>query len=200
MADMGNRRIRERQRVTIKNMKAVSLASVFLFAKVAFATTMVPLDLRALTSRADRVVLGTVESQTSRWTDDHNAIYTEVTVRVARVYKGQLKAGDAVVVRREGGSVDGIGMRVHGAAEFAVGEEVLVFVEVRGAASWVVGMSQGKWRVETMPDGRRQVLPSTAGMHFVGDAQAQARAFEPRVLEDFESELRSVMATPRTRQ
>ena len=45
-------------------------------------------------------------------------------MRVSRAYKGAVKAGERVVVRREGGSVDGIGMRVYGAASFTVGEEV----------------------------------------------------------------------------
>ena len=40
----------------------------------------------------------------------------DVTVRVQRSYKGGIKVGDTVVVRREGGTVDGIGMKVFGAA------------------------------------------------------------------------------------
>lgn len=132
------------------------------------ATTMIPLDVRALTERADRVVLGNVEAAEARWTDDHSAIYTDVRVRVTTSYKGELKVGDVVVVRREGGTVSGIGMRVFGAASFTVGEEVVVFVERRGAASYVVGMAQGKLHVTTLKDGRKQVAaPDLSGIAFV---------------------------------
>src|SRR6476660_6746444 len=90
---------------------------------VAGATSMIPLDMKGLVARADRVVLATVMSEESHWTPNHDAIYTDSVVRVERVYKG--KAPETLVVRREGGSVDGIGMRVHGAAQLAPGEEAL---------------------------------------------------------------------------
>src|SRR5262245_10543642 len=112
-------------------MRQLALAAALLAARAAHATVLVPLDTKALSARADRVVYATVESQTSRWSRDHQAIYTDVTLRVVRVYKGALRPGDALVVRREGGVVDGMGMRVFGAALFALGEEVLVFVETR---------------------------------------------------------------------
>jgi hypothetical protein len=174
-------------------MKRVLMGVTFLVAAagVAAATTMVPLDLKRLTERADRVVLATVEASEAHWTGDHDAIYTDVTLRVTRVYKGAAQAGDAVVVRREGGTVDGIGMHVYGAATFTVGEEALVFVEKRGAASYVVGMAQGKLRVTTLADGKKQVAPSLAEIHFVA---ATATPPGPRPLEDVERDLARLVA------
>jgi hypothetical protein len=127
-----------------------------LAAPSAWATSMLPLDLKALLKRADRVVLATVISEQSHWTDNHDAIYTDSVVRVDRTYKGGARAGQTVVVRREGGSVDGIGMRVHGSAQLAAGEQALMFLEVRGPATWVVGMSQGKWPI-SVENGRKVV-------------------------------------------
>ena len=161
-------------------------------ARPAGATTMVPLDLRALSERADRVVLGVAVSQTASWTASHDAIYTEVTVRVSRVYKGTLKPGDLLVVRREGGSVDGIGMRVFGAAEFTVGEEALIFAERRGGATWVTGMAQGKLRV-TIENGRKMVAPRLGELHFTAAAPSSA----PRPLEDVEREVLAYVAAQR---
>src|SRR5262245_8271060 len=97
---------------------SLTLLTVALLAGLARATTLLPLDMKALVERADRVVLAKVESQVARWTAAHDAIYTEVTLKVVRAYKGALKPGETLVVRREGGSVDGIGMRVYGAATF----------------------------------------------------------------------------------
>ena len=166
--------------------KAFALVILIACAR-AGATTLVPLDLKALATRADRVVLGTVEKVESRWTDDHDAIYTDVSIRVARVYKGALKPGDLLMVRREGGSVGGIGMRVYGAANFQAGEEVVVFVEQRGAAAWAVGMGQGKLRVTTLPTGEKRVAPTMSDAHFT----SAAAPMQPRALDDFERELRS---------
>jgi hypothetical protein len=171
-------------------MKQLLVAAVICAATTAQATVLVPLDTRALTERADRVVLGTVESQVSRWTDDHQAIYTDVTIRVAKSYKGALKAGDTVVVRREGGVVDGIGMRVYGAASFATGEEVVVFVENRGGAAYTVGMTQGKLRVVNSADGVKRVAPNLADVAFTARVDA-AKLGAVRPLADFEREIKS---------
>jgi hypothetical protein len=165
----------------------ITITSLAALAGAAHATAMLPLDLPTLCDRADRVVLGTVESTMSRWTDAHDAIYTDVTLRVSRAYKGATRPGETIVVRREGGSVDGIGMRVFGAAAFHVGEEALVFVERRGGASYVVGMSQGKLRVATRPDGQKMLAADLTDIHFVRPGEsAFARA---RTLDEVEREI-----------
>jgi hypothetical protein len=159
------------------------------------ATVMMPLDTRALTERADRVVLGSVESTESHWTSDHNAIYTDVTLRVTRVYKGTLQAGQTLVVRREGGTVDGIGMKVYGAPNFGVGEEVLVFLEKRGQATYTVGMTQGKLRVDTATDGSKQVHADLSAVAFT--KAAPRSLFAIRRLDDLEREIRSYVRSAR---
>lgn len=178
-------------------MKQLALAAVLLAASAARATVLVPLDTKAMAERADRIVYATVESQQSRWSADHQIIYTDVTLRVVRVYKGALQPGDSLVVRREGGVVDGIGMRVFGAAAFWVGEEVVVFVETRGAASYTVGMTQGKLRVTTGADGIRRVAANLADVAFTGDALAAKASMQPRRLDDFERELGSLLRSAR---
>ncbi|HZS36363.1 MAG TPA: hypothetical protein VFF06_06035 [Polyangia bacterium] len=174
-------------------MKRSLIAITILVAAAAHATTMIQLDLKTMTERADRVVLGTVESTVSRWTADHSAIYTDATVRVAKSYKGALKPGDALVVRREGGSVDGIGMRVFGAANFERGEEVVVFAETRGAATWVVGMAQGKLRVTADAGGRKYVSANLSGLQFTTTPQPQPA----RTLDDLEREIRTYARSAR---
>ena len=166
-----------------RSLTAVTLLAV---AAVAHATTMLKLDLKALTERADRVVLGTVESTVSRWTPDKSAIYTEAQIRVARSYKGDARSGELVAVRREGGTVDGIGMRVYGSAQLSPGEEAVVFLEQRGVATWVVGMAQGKLHVSTDASGRKHVAADLSGVHFTAPAAPEA----PRALDDLEREIR----------
>jgi hypothetical protein len=159
-----------------------------LFPGAALATTMAPLDLKALTARADRVVVGTVERTSAAWTPDHSAIYTDTTIKVDHSVKGGARPGERVVVRHEGGSVDGIGMRVFGAAHFTVGEEVMIFLEHRGAESYVVGMAQGKLSVRTLEDGRRVVTGSHEGLTFTDGAAHQV--IHGRPLDELEREVR----------
>jgi hypothetical protein len=160
----------------------------------AHATAMLPLDLPTLCTRADHIVLASVESTHARWTDAHDAIYTDVTLRVTRVYKGTLQPGGAMVVRREGGSVDGIAMRVFGAADFQPGEEAVVFLERRGAAHYVVGMAQGKLHVSLDAQGRKQVAADLSGIALVRPADGRATApgtARLRLLEELEREIQA---------
>jgi hypothetical protein len=171
-----------------------AFASLLALGGAARATTMLPLDMKALTDRADRVLYGVVESSTAHWTRDHDAIYTDVTVRVQRSYKGEVKPGEVVVVRREGGSLEGMGMKVFGAASFTVGEEVVVFVEQRSGASYVVGMAQGKLRVSTAANGGKVVMaPEVSGIDFLQTKLRQPVTMRSRALEDFEAELKTLL-------
>jgi hypothetical protein len=170
-------------------MKRFGLICLTWLAASAHATSMIPLDLKALVARADRVVLATVISEESHWTPNHDAIYTDSVVRVERVYKG--KAEGNLVVRREGGSVDGIGMRVHGAAQLVPGEEALVFLEQRGGSSWVVGMSQGKWRV-TVENGQKVVhAADLSGIAFVQPGRTALQGTQP--LAEVEKQVRALV-------
>jgi hypothetical protein len=171
-------------------MKQLVVAAVICVAFAAHATVLVPLDTKALTARASSVVLGTVESQVARWTDDRQAIFTDVTIRVTRAYKGTVKPGERVVVRREGGVIDGVGMRVFGAASFSVGEEVVVFLEMRGGAPYTVGMTQGKLRVFTGDDGIKHVSASLGDVAFTRADAAKQTLQPPRRLDDLEREVR----------
>jgi hypothetical protein len=173
-------------------MKLVVLLAALSVTLPARATVLVPLDTQGLTERSDRVVLGIVEAQESRWSNDHSVIFTEAKVRVTKVYKGAAQPGDVVVVRREGGSAGGIGMRVFGAANFTVGEEVIVFLEQRGVATWTVGMAQGKLNVVTGSDGIKRVAPNLNGVAWERAPDAKARAaMLPRRLDDVEREIQS---------
>jgi hypothetical protein len=154
----------------------------------AYATVMPPLDVEGLTKRAERVVVGKVESSTSYWTTDHDAIFTEVAIRVDHSMKGLAPKGSLVVVRHEGGSIGGIGMRVFGAAQFHVGEEVVVFLETRAGAPYVVGMTQGKMRIVRDPAGVKIVKQSFEGIDFA-PSPSHERA---RSLEELENEVHRI--------
>jgi len=163
----------------------------------ASATIMVALDLSQLADRADQVLLATVEKTESHWTASHDSIFTDVTMRVQKVYKGVTSPGSVVVVRREGGSVDGIALKVFGSPEFRAGEEAVVFAQRRSGNDWVVGMSQGKLRVVADASGRRMVRPpDLSGVSFL-PGQKAAPAPTTRALEEFEQDLAGVLSSSR---
>ncbi len=180
-------------------MRSLTLLSVLLVLPLvlchpAAASMLRSLSTADLVTRAERIVVGTVESQNAHWVDEsHSAIVTDVRIRVTRGLKG---AGDGqvITVRSLGGSVDGIGMRVFGEASYTPAEEVLLFAERRGEAYYSVGMAQGKLRVST-EGGQKTVrsdlsgaelLPSTSG----GTSTA---APGPRLLTDMIREVSGIM-------
>ncbi len=78
---------------------------------------------------SDRIVRGKVMSvvysqETNRYGDE--LIYTNATIRVAESLKGDRSD---LVVKAEGGTINGITLTVSDSAKFRTGEEVLVFVK-----------------------------------------------------------------------
>lgn len=116
---------------------------------------MLKLDLPELVGRADSVVVGTVKSASSRWTTDKRYIVTDTILQVDETVHGP--AQREIVVRRLGGTVDGVGMYVAGVAQLAPGERVVLFTERRGVHRVVVGMQQGAWRLSRDAKGRELV-------------------------------------------
>jgi hypothetical protein len=146
---------------------ALLLTALLIPAGSARATVMLALDLEGLVGRASHIIVGTVEGSQSRWTDDRRYIVTDTTLRVDSTVHG--KAGDRVIVRRLGGSVNGIGMRVSGATVLQRGERVLLFGERMGqGALRVVGMRQGLYRLRTDARGRTTVHRNLAGIELAG--------------------------------
>lgn len=113
----------------------------------ALATTLVAMDVPALTRASDLVVRGTVVRVESRWTNDHQRIVTDNEILVSETLKGN-QVGKTVVAMQPGGVVGEVGQLVHGVAKFTLGDEVVVFLEKRGDRAFVVGLAQGRFVVD----------------------------------------------------
>ncbi|MEK6949317.1 MAG: hypothetical protein AABX34_03785, partial [Nanoarchaeota archaeon] len=88
----------------------ITVVLMFLMtALVAYATTVVRLNLSEMTAKADYIGKGTVEKKYSQWED--NKIYTYTVMEVNKNYKGNK---DKVVIKTLGGTVDDIAMKVPG--------------------------------------------------------------------------------------
>ncbi len=124
---------------------AVALAAL-LSAGPAAASAVVTATVEELARSADLVVRGSVEGRESRFTANRRRIYTTLWIRPTAAWKGS--AGAVVEVEIPGGVVGDVGQRVSGVATFDDGEEVVLFLQRSGAAYGVLGLSQGKFRVD----------------------------------------------------
>ena len=98
-------------------------------------------------------VQGRVVAVTAAWDDAAGAIYTFVTIDVVRSW-GLDGSPARVVVKQLGGIVGGTALVIGGQARFDIGEDVLVFLDVRprDRTLSVAGLEQGKWVLTGSPE------------------------------------------------
>jgi len=146
----------------------MALATAMLAAAPAAASITTALPLTELVGRADLVFVAVVVRQQARW-DERRRIVTDVTLRVEECVKGSAAPGDELVLRRLGGVIGDLGMRVEGEPSFADGQRAVLFAQQSpvGPHLRAVGMSQGVMPVEDDGAGRAVVLPGGAGLSLV---------------------------------
>jgi len=118
------------------------------------ATVIVALGFDELATQAHRVVLGTVATVDSRWTQRDGEATIETTIDIAVEQElTDVSAGPVARIVQQGGKVGDTELVVTGMPEFTEGERVLVFLRGTGADEQgrtvysVVGMAQGKFAV-----------------------------------------------------
>ena len=109
-------------------------------------------------------VHGRVTGVVSAWDPDVDGLYTYVTIDVLRSW-GLDGSPTRVVVKQLGGVVGNTAFVVGGQARFEVGEEVLVFLDVRprDRTLSVSGLEQGKWIVTGPADSAAAATRETRG-------------------------------------
>lgn len=140
-------------------------------ASPARATISQALSLGELVDQADHVVLATcVDARASR--DGRRRIVTDFTLQVEESMKGGAQAGASLTMRRLGGAIGDIGMRIEGEPHLEVGRRYLVFLRTMsdGRTLRPVGMSQGVMPVED-DGGDLTVQPGGGGMALVQRAR-----------------------------
>jgi hypothetical protein len=125
------------------------LTALLLVPSLALGTVVLSLSFEELTARAPLIVHATAHASSTDWDQEHAKIWTWTELVVKDTLKGDRLA--SVLVKQPGGIVGEVGQHVSGAATFAPGEEVVLFLEPapdeRGA--WVpVSMSASKVSLE----------------------------------------------------
>jgi hypothetical protein len=143
----------------------VVLFAALALATPAEATIIEAVSLEELVQRSDHVVIGVVLAEVPHY-DERGRIVTDVRIRVESSMKGSTRTGDELMIRRMGGVIGDIGMRVEGEPEFDVGDRRLLFLRDRSAYCRPVGMSQGVLPVR-VENGQTWVESGTTGLALV---------------------------------
>jgi hypothetical protein len=163
------------------------------------ATVVMEMNLDGLVGRADEIIVGAVKESSSRWTSDGRYIVTDTVIEVSQTVHG--KARDRVIVRRLGGTVGEIGMRVAGTVDLMPDTRVLLFIQKRRGHHYVVGMRQGAMRLEKNAKGKELVIKDLGNMALARRSGEEtrlqlyhARANEPpQTLERFVDRIRDAV-------
>lgn len=158
------------------------------------ATTMLRVDVSQMAQTSDTVVQGVVRRVQSRWSGDRRRIVTDVEIQVTEALKGQ--SGGTVLVTQPGGRVGDIGQVVSGLASFSEGEEVVVFLEKRGAAAFQLsGMAQGKYQVQRAGPGAMAVPASTGDAVLIDPKTRQETVSDAKTvtLEELKAAVRAAV-------
>ena len=123
------------------------------------ATTILPAEFADVVNGSQLIVYGRVVDVRSQMTAGRRSIHSFVTVAVEQALKG--RPGATVIFRIPQGEVGRYRRIVVGAPEFAVGEDVMVFLTGKApAVPTVFGLNQGVRRLRGDPATRRLALES----------------------------------------
>ncbi|MBK7858507.1 MAG: hypothetical protein IPJ65_07765 [Archangiaceae bacterium] len=174
-------------------------AGALLLAAPALATTLLALDVPAMSRSADAIVQGTVTRVEAKLSKDKSRISTHVFVQVSESLKGQ--GTSEVELVQPGGVVGDLGQRVSGTAHLKEGDEVVAFLERRGPRAFMlVGMAQGCFRIERSSDGKAAfALQDPDGEVAVLDPVTHAvvqKNTTPQKLDELKAQIRAALAQP----
>jgi len=148
----------ERTRKPIWFKSLLLLIGILTCAQSSFATTVIIQSDDEMIIEARAIVRGRVLAIETGLDERQDHIYTYVTIKVQEVLKGQITRRK-IVLKQPGGEYGRRGSIVFGAPEFAVGENVLVYLD-----TW----NDGSLRVHQMLLGKFAIVPDPqTGMLFV---------------------------------
>ncbi len=126
----------------------LALLAPLAFAAPARATVLVDVPLEDMARDADVIVVGTVVRSEARLVLDPARgadPHTFTTVQVHEWIVGP--GGREVVVEELGGEAMGQGLAIAGTAEYAPGQEVVLFLERAGSSLRTYGMALGRFEI-----------------------------------------------------
>jgi hypothetical protein len=128
-----------------------------IFSTAVRATVILPIEFRDLVTTTPVIVHAHVTDVRSAFMDGRRTVQTFVTVAADEYLKGNL--GEHVTFMVPGGEIGRYKTVFVGAPEFRTGDEVVLFLNTaHGGVPFIVGLSQGAYRVVAdNASGRRMV-------------------------------------------
>lgn len=157
-------------------MRTLAFLVAFAFALPATATTVRLHADESLLATAAVAALGVVQDVTVR-AHPYGWIVTDITMLVQKPYKGA-RAGEVLTWRQPGGTLGGRTMKVAGTSRYAVGEQVLVFLERNAEGLVELGVGAGKFKVE-LRDGVPWAQRQVGALQWVSVNGTQAQVAQP---------------------
>jgi len=149
--DASGRLLESRSRKAWRHLPPLLFLCVFAFSPHANATIVVPLPESALIEDADAIVIGHVTSIQGNYDQNRGIIFSNITVAIEEVFKGEIPVGE-ITLRQVGGSFGDLHSWIEGSPEFALGERALLFLKVdRNGSLRVAHLYQGKFTVSFDP-------------------------------------------------
>ncbi len=170
------------------------------------AMTVLQVELKTLVEHAAVVLQGTVKQ--TRVLDrrkEGRGVWTEFTLDVAEVWKGETQlVGKPFVWRHIGGTTaDGMTVAVPGMPGLRVGEEVVLILEKTPEGHVISGGPQGKFVVLKDAKGNKTVMEEPGDVHRMRRDPATGKLVEagkipnvPRPLADMRAEVKSYVTAP----
>lgn len=169
------------------------LSMVLLLATVTAspASTVLALDVDDLTDRSQQIFHGTCIDAGSAI--ESGNVVTRLRFAVAEGLKGS--GSDTLDVVLPGGLMHGQRYSISGMPEFAVGQEVVLFLSAPDASGrvWPTGLAQGGFHVQRDSDGSARVRRDHSGLAFHGSARPVAQPAQDMNLDDLLSAVRTQM-------
>jgi hypothetical protein len=176
----------------------LAMTAMLVTAAPALATTIVPLSEQAMIHDAVAVVIGHVQRIESHWDPARRRIFTDITLAIDEVVKGELSVTE-VTIRQTGGRVGRLHSWIDGSPEFDRGEKVLVFLRRNPDGTLRVGhLFQGKFSIAIDPASGEEVahrLGDPHGVHALGRSAGAATR-----LEELKARVRSIAPGARARR
>ncbi len=127
----------------------------FSFHQIAEATLVVIEDIATMTKKSDLIIHAKVIDQSVK-KDQSNRIVTMTTLKVLDGMKGS-KKGDIKTIYQVGGELGGRVLRIAGAHQYSLGEELVLFGLLYGDLVVSYGVGLGKFRILRDKQGTRVV-------------------------------------------
>jgi hypothetical protein len=168
----------------VKTKSLYALAAVFFFAGIMQATTVQRLTLEDLVKRAHHIVSGKVRQSKTYWSSNGKLILTDYTIEVAESIKGQ--SSGLIQITTIGGKMGTIELHVSGMPAFQKDENVVLFTEPSGPYEVVLGLEQGKFRVEN-----GQIFNNAGSLSFADGRPGKGVRIP---VDTFKNQVRSILA------